>query len=196
MSGVPSAEDRFHQNVLGLAELIYDIVCDVQEKGFPVVSPPILEFAIGILRGFSSKQVIETFICKANEASVQTTEEEDCFEDHPFVKIYHQDRDFFLSNTNILFSQLPPDRVRLFGEMFSGKDESGNPIVPEEDEEEVWEYFKSLVRIALKYIHQQRQPILIREAHQEIRKYQRPDVFSDIDLARHATLWELNLPFA
>lgn len=188
MSIIPSAEDRFHQNVLGLAELIRDIVSDVQEKGFPVVSIQIIEFAISLLRHFPSKDVIETFINKANGST--TT-----FETHPFTKIFHKDRDFFLNNMDLLFGDLPPDRVKMFGAMFSEKDKQGNPIVPEEDEEEIWEYFQSLVKIAIKYVHEERQPLLVQEEHQEIRKYRNASLFPNFELAKHVELWEVMLSF-
>jgi hypothetical protein len=196
MSGVQlSPEERFYENVLGLSELIYDIVCDAKEKGFPVVSPEIIRFAISALSFLDKKSIIETFIDKSEHTCISCAGERN-FVNHCWNKIHAKDKDFFLKNTNVLFNQLPPNRVKIFGEMFSAKDEDGNPIVNPEDEEEVWEYFHSLVKIAIKYVHEQRDPIILNRDGKEQKGYTNlNNAFPEMEIEKHAQKWDIYLPF-
>lgn len=191
----PSPEERFYQNVIGLCELIYDIVCDVQVKGVPVVHPDIIQVAITLLQHMNYQTMIEAFISKSDETCIQPDGSRS-FKDHCWVKIHSRDRDFFLNNTNVLFSQLPPDHVKLFGNMFKAEDENGNNVVPKEDEDEVWEFFHSLVKISIKYVHEQRDPIIIVDENgKHVKKYGNKKVFPNLELEKHAEMWNVYLPF-
>jgi len=188
-SGSPSPEERFHTNVVGLGELLYDIVREVNNKGYQIITPQVIELAVRVLEKLDHTTVIHTFINKSHEKEGNTDLKEHCWE-----KIRVRDRTFFLQNAGKIFSDLPMSRVNAFSQMFSLKDTDGNFVVSKEDEEEIWEYFESLVKIAIKYIHEKRQPILIRHESEEIRRYENT-FFEEVDLSFHAKSWGIELEF-
>jgi len=189
-SGKPSPEERFHANVVGLGELLHDIVREVNGKGYEIVTPQVIELAVRVLEKLDHITVIHSFIRKSNEK--EKTEGD--LKEHCWEKIRVRDRRFFLQNAGKIFSDLPMSKVNAFSHMFSLKDADGNFVVSKEDEEEIWEYFESLVKIAIKYIHEKRQPILIRHESEEIRRYEKR-AFEEVDLASHAKFWEIELEF-
>ena len=64
------------------------------------------------------------------------------------------------------------------------------------DEDEIWLYFESFVKIAIKYIHGNRKPVMIRTGSEEMRKYQEESFFGDVDLLSHADKWGVVLEFS
>jgi len=64
--GAPSHADRFHTNVVGLGELIHDVVKDANSRGHFVVEPALVNLAVRILERLPSNSVIDTFIEKSN----------------------------------------------------------------------------------------------------------------------------------
>lgn len=188
----PSPEERFHANVVGLGELLYDIVKEVNGKGYEIVTPSMIELTVRVLEKLDHVTVIHTFISKSYEGE-RIAE----FKDHCWEKIRGRDRTFFLQNAGKIFSDLPmvpTNSVNAFSKMFSLKDAEGNFVVSKEDEEEIWEYFESLVKIAIKYIHEKRHPVLIHRESEEIRRYENR-AFENIDIVRHARSWGIDLEF-
>ena len=191
--GAPSHADRFHTNVIGLGELIHDVVKDVNSRGHFVVEPALVNLAVRILERLPSNSVIDTFIEESNtskDGSPLT------IEDHCWTKIKLRDRSFFINNAGEIFSGLPGDRIDAFSKMFGSFDSEGNPVVPSDDEDEIWLYFESFVKIAIKYIHENRKPVLIRRGSEETRKYQDESFFRSVDLRTHADRWGVVLDFS
>ena len=188
----PSHAERFHANAVGLGELIHDVVKDVNSRGHFVVEPAVVNIAVRILERISSDSVINTFIQKSN-----TSKDGKPFsiEEHHWTKIRLRDRSFFINNAGEIFSGLPGDRIEAFSKMFGNFDSEGNPVVPSEDEDEIWLYFDSFVKIAIKYIHEHRKPVLIRRGSEETRRYRKEDFFPNVDLLTHAEEWRVNLTF-
>jgi hypothetical protein len=186
---LPSAEERFKENVITLGSLICELVEDLQNRGHFVVNPSVVALAVAVLNELEPRSIINIFISKSNDTVEGSTPIEHCWE-----KIRNRDRSFFLDNAGSIFSDLPSSRVDAFSKMFSSTDEKGNPLVCQENEDEIWDFFDSLVKISIKYIHENREPCLIRESHQEIRKYQR-DFFEDVDIGYHSKVWGINLTF-
>lgn len=189
---IPSHEERFKANVVGLGDLILDIVTEVNDKEHFVVDPVVVNLAVRVLERISGKAIISTFINKSNtnaDGKVFSMEE------HCWSKIRSRDRSFFVENAGEIFSGLPVERVDAFSKMFSAVDENGKPVVPEEDEQEIWEYFESFVKISIKYIHENRKPVAIRTGTEELRKYENESFFVDVNLLDHADSWGITLNF-
>jgi len=187
-TGKPSPEERFHANVIGLGELLFDIVKEVNGKGYDILTPKAIEVAVRVLERLPHTSIINTFIKKSHETEIKE------FKDHWWEKIRGRERTFFLQNAGKIFSDLPMNQVNAFSKIFSLKDAEGNFVVSKEDEEEIWEYFESLVKIAIKYIHEKRHPILIRRASEETRRYEF-SLFDFVDIGEHAKAWEIDLKF-
>jgi len=192
-SGKPSPEERFHTNLVGLAELIFDLVTEVNAKGYNIIPTKVVELAVHLLYQMDHITVINTFISGSNKPDEKGGPVP--FEDHCWTKIKARDRRFFLDNVGVIFHGLPSNQINAFSRMFSLTDTDGNPIVAKEDENEIWEYFESLVKITLKYIHSKRQPQLVRRGTEEIRRYKADDFFESVDLAQHTRHWDLTLEF-
>lgn len=188
----PSHEERFHVNVVGLGHVICDLVKTVTRKGHTVVNPQLVDLAVCLLSKLDCVTVIETFIYKSNENEGEDTMQ---FEDHCWTKIKNRNRSFFIENAGEIFSDLPANRVDAFSRMFSMVDKDGKSMVPEDDENEIWDFFESLVKIAIKYIHSKRKPQLLRRGTEETRRYEDDTFFSKVDLSRHAECWEIDLVF-
>ncbi len=188
----PSHEERFHVNVVGLGHVICDLVKTVEGKGHTVVNPHLVELAVCLLSKLDHTTVIETFIYKSNE---KEGEDDMLFEDHCWTKIKNRNRSFFIENAGEIFSDLPANRVDAFSRMFSLVDKQGNSVVPEDDENEIWDFFESLVKIAIKYIHSKRKPQLLRRGTEETRRYQDDTFLSKVNLALHAECWKIDLVF-
>lgn len=184
----PSPEERFHANVIGLGELLFDIVKEVNSKGYNIMTPKAIEVAVRVLERLPHTSIINTFIKKSHEKEIKE------FKDHWWEKIRDRERNFFLQNAGTIFSDLPINQVNAFSEIFSLKDAEGHFVVSKEDEEEIWEYFESLVKIAIKYIHEKRHPILIRSASEETRRY-KVSLFDFVDVGEHAKAWGIDLEF-
>lgn len=192
-SGVtPSHAQRFHTNAVGLGELIHDVVKDVNSRGHFVVEPAVVNIAVRILERISSNSVINTFIKKSNTDKCGNPFP---LEDHHWTKIRLRDRNFFINNAGEIFSGLPGDRIEAFSKMFGSFDSEGNPVVSSEDEDEIWLYFDSFVKIAIKYIHENRNPVSITKGSEKTNKYLKEDFFPEVDLSSHAASWNINLTF-
>lgn len=189
---IPSHEERFKANVVGLGDLILEIVKEVNDKGHFVVEPAVVNLTVRVLERLPSKAIISTFINKSNTAADGNVFS---LEKHCWSKIRSRDRSFFVENAGEIFNGLPVERIDAFSKMFSAVDENGKPIVPEEDEEEIWEYFESFVKISIKYIHENRKPVAIRTGTEELRKYQDESFFADVNLLDHADNWNIALAF-
>lgn len=191
--GNPSHADRFHTNVVGLGELIYDVVKDVNSRGHFVVEPALVELTVRVLERLPSNSLIDTFIEKSNTSKNGSPLS---IEEHCWTKIKVRDRSFFINNAGELFSGLPGDHIDAFRKMFQSFDSEGNTMVSSEDEDEIWLYFESFVKIAIKYIHGNRKPVMIRTGSEEMRKYQEESFFGDVDLLSHADKWGVVLEFS
>lgn len=192
-SDKPSPEERFHTNLVGLGELIFDLVTEVNAKGHNIINPEVVKLAVCLLYKLDHVTVINTFISGSNK--LDKNGHPVPFEEHCWTKIKARDRSFFLDNAGVIFHELPCDRIDAFSRMFSITDADGNPVVAKEDENEIWEYFESLVKIAIKYIHFKRQPQLVRRGTEEIRRYKANNFLENVDLSQHAKHWDLTLEF-
>jgi len=129
-SSKPSPEERFHANVIGLGELLFDIVKEVNSKGYNIMTPKAIEVAVRVLERLPHTSIINTFIKKSHEKEIKE------FKDHWWEKIRDRERTFFLQNAGTIFSDLPINQVNAFSEIFSLKDAEGHFVVSKEDEEE------------------------------------------------------------
>lgn len=175
-STIPPPTERFHANVVGLGELICEIVHKMNDRGYNIVDGQLVELGVCLIAKLDHTTVINTFIHKS---SFDSKNDPLPFESHCWTKIKAKDRSFFINNSDVIFSGLPKDKVDAFSRMFALTDENGKQVIPESDEEELWEYFQSLVKIAIKYIHTRRETD--------------PDFLNKIDLERHVRHWKVKL---
>ena len=156
MEKVPPPQERFTSNMVELTELLKDLIVDCYEQGLTTISPTTLEFASSVIGAYDSKKLIESFIEKSHIY---------------WDKIKKKDKDFFLSNTSDIFDGLPDDTVNAFKLLFSDSDPRIRRIISIEEQEDIWAFFESFVRISIVYAHEQRNPITVYENGKARRGY-------------------------
>jgi hypothetical protein len=175
MSEQPSHVDRFFGNMLEISNFIYDLIFRLNVKGYKVVNPQIVKIGAELLKGYNKVDLLENFI-KYSEKF--------------WTEIKSKNEEFINNNVALIFSNLPAEHVKAFQEIFSTKDTSGNLVVDSIDRETLWKFFHSYVKIAIKYIHDRRGPYSREEVCRYSTKY-----LPDIDLQKHALLWNVKLFF-
>ena len=177
MASPKPAETRFYETAKQLCDVASDIVQEYYDKGYKFVEPCVLQVAGGLIANFQNRQkeFIDGFIKKSHMH---------------WDKIRNEEEEFIHNHATEIFGKLPVTQINAFSKLFLEKDANGRQIVSDEDREDIWSYFQSLVRICINYIHVNREPI-IHEGKQVYRK----SFMKDIQLSKIANDWEMNLAF-
>lgn len=176
--GLPSPPDRFFMNMMEMSNLVYDLVSRINKKGYPVVSPELVQLATGILQSYDRRSLIEGFI-KSSQEKHDT-----------WNRILEKDESFMHENALSIFSNLPSHHVEAFKTILLLKDSNGEPIVDQTDRHNLWSFFHSYVKIAIKFIHDERKPYCRNSEFRYAVKY-----FPEVNLDYHAKKWGIKLPF-
>lgn len=178
-NSLPSHMDRFFANMMEMSNFVYDLVDRIKKLGYPdVVAPELIQLATGILQSYNHRDLIEGFIKKSEE------------ENGTWDKIFEKDETFMHDNAFIIFSNLPSHHVDAFKSILLLKDSSGNFVVDKVDRDTLWKFFYSYVKIAIKFIHEERKPYCRGDEFRYGVKY-----FPSIQLDVHAKKWGVKLPF-
>ena len=172
---VPSHEERFHLNVIDLSNLIHELISLCYEKGYTDLNPNIVKLASNIVERLDKNRLLENFIQYTNEY---------------WEQISKRDSEFFMENANKVFCDLPIDKVNAFQVLFTARDNNGQPIIGKDDEDAIWDYFDSLIRICIKYIYEKREPFFKDGVETYKNKY-----YKDIPLKKYAKHWKVDLNF-
>lgn len=187
MAKIPSADIRFSQTVSGLAGIIQDIVYRLEEQKIldndTITSGSISIYKEGLNLLASTvdgrRTLIKTFI----EHSYSS-----------WGKIHDRDTKYFITDAKDVFKGLPLNIVAEFCKMFVITDSKGKSIVNDNETASLFDYFASLVKISIKYIHEQRVPTEVQNDSQTIRSYSK-EFMKDIDILKHAKIWSINLEY-
>ena len=195
-----SPEERFHSNVVDLAELVHELVQMVSDRGFQIIAPNLIQFAVVVLKNSSASKLIRTFIKYSH--------------DH-WNEVKRKNESFFDEHAMTIFKDLPVDtkNINAFKQLFTLKDTNNRPVISQDDKEAIWLFFDTLIKISIKYIHSNRHPILVHritkqtlspEKHSLIidatmasqweMKYQ-VEFFPEINLEEQASIWNVRLDF-
>lgn len=138
-----STIEKFADNVDFFIELLQDIFKDCKDSGCQIVPDILLDLGIKSIKSFTTRDLIESFIEHSNKY---------------WVKIYQKDQDFFEKNLDTVFDGLKMQNVGLFQKLLKARDEKDELVVSNTDRENIWDILHSFVRLALKFIHEQRRP--------------------------------------
>jgi len=88
-------------------------------------------------------------------------------------KVLVKDENFFLNESDKIFSELPID-VKLFSSLFS-KDKNGKDTLNRDEKDKIWVYFHKMIELSCQYIHYMRHPVPIYDENQKLvaGKYER-----------------------
>jgi len=178
---LPPPEERFHQNVIGLSQLVYDLVSNANSRGYKTIHPSTVEFASLLLMGYDKKSLIETFIKHSHKH---------------WDQIKRRDENFFDKNCHDIFKGLPMNNVNAFRELFMLKDSNGNHVIKAEDRDAIWDFFESLIKIGINYIHQNRKPSVKTDNDGKKLPVYTQGFFNDVNLEHHASVWGVKRKFS
>ncbi len=172
----------FHETVIALSQLTSELIGTAKKEGYNDKDglSLLVTTASTLLVQFDPIKLIESFIRLAH--------------DQYWNQINSKDEDFFKNNATVLFKNLPIGGINPF-ELLTLKNKKGEYYICKDDRDAIWEYFFSLVRLSIKYVHYKRQPIIrILENGDKKPVYGKKE-FIDVKLEKHAKLWGVPLDF-
>ena len=138
MVDIPPTEDRFRSNVIALCSYIHDEAQILTSSGCEGLNPNVIQVAYIFLNGCDKMALIDGFI---ERSKLHWDNIKECKEE------------FFSDKAEEIFSELPLKHVFTFREVIFRKDSNGKAIIAQEKRDIFWEFFHSLVKICIKYIH-------------------------------------------
>lgn len=165
-------ESRFKATVMGMCDVMLEIV---NNQKVQIVNPITINIVKFFLILMSDDALIDRFISYSHTH---------------WHKMHEKDKKYFVAHSDSIFGDLPTDaakaQVNVFAVFFM--DEKS---VTKTDEELLWEYFHSLVKIAIKYIHQTRKPYLKSNGSPGYRER----YMEDVNLIEISQRWNVDLTF-
>lgn len=176
---IPSEEERFCRNIVDLTTLLHELISICHKAGKTKIEPALIALVGGIIENYDKTTVIENFIFYSYEFWDQIAKREEAF---------------FSENCAKVFRDLPKDHVGAFKELFEARDNQGNPIIIDEDKDAIWDYFDSLIKICIKYVHKVRCPKMKDFGDGKGPKpVYSVNKFPDIKLQHYANMWKVSL---
>ena len=166
----PPPECRFKEVTGQLCDLLWSIVSKQQT---PIVSPLIITIAKLYLLSFNDDTLINNYITYSNEH---------------WTAIKNGDTKYFIENKRSLFGEIPSVDQSSAPDLFSQF--LADPKISKDVIDSIWTFQRTLVRIAINYIHNRRKPHLI-DGHPCYRE----DYFNNINLIEMAKLFNVDIVF-
>jgi len=160
--------------------VVKELIDIVYEHGHEIVSPQLVGFVGPVLQGIDKIELIETFI----NSTYMPNEEF-------WTQINQRQEVFFYEHANSIFKQLPMNNVNAFKTLMSANDDDGNQIITAEDREVLWDFFGTLIKICIHYVHEGRKPKLHDGKPRYTKKF-----FDHISIETHAKTWNVKLNFS
>lgn len=131
-------EQKFHENIIALGNLMIELISDLYSKGYKTVDPELCKMAVSILKLYNGIQMLENFI----------------FYSYPYWdSILKREESYFILKASDIFSDLPSQSVDSFKILFDSKDSLGNHVIIAEDRGSIIDFFQSFVKISIPYIY-------------------------------------------
>jgi len=133
---IPPHEERFFANTITFFNTIKNYLSEIYKKGYKDLDPQLIDIVKGVFKSLDKKTIIDKFIVNSYKY---------------WDMIKAKDEDFFKKRALEIFYFFPKDKINAFNEIFTKKDKFGNPIIKNEQREQLWTIAFSLVKIAIKY---------------------------------------------
>ncbi len=182
-------EERFRKNIAQLSETLGAIIDELKEQGHMFVKPIIIKLMTAFIESYDAHTIIRNFVYYSNEH---------------WAMIKERDENFFFKHADDIFRDLgdyvpnAQKHIDTFKSLFAAKDENGDFLVVQEDRNLIWEYFDSMIKISIKYVHIFKNPVWKVKHGKVIRgydaKYTKVTQFlSKIKASKQAIIWEIEL---
>ena len=184
MTEVPvrkSEPERFKDNAIGLSMYLEQVMSKLDKKDLDI---DIVSF-----------RMASSFVTIADGTTVLTKFIEKSHDDWKQIK--EKEFDHFGKQCGKIFSDLGEEWSTKIKNVMQKKNKEGNSIFPEDDINFIWKYIESMVVISIKWIHNQREPILkmVKDENgveKEHRLYKKK-IFPKIPIAEHAETFRVKL---
>lgn len=177
---VPAEPERFYSCVTTLMEIANDASAELSALGQTGLSTDLIATAKGFLEKRNRDELIQLFIEKGHL---------ECW-----AKVKARADVFFLENAERLFGKIQGFDLNLFQDVFR-KDANGKFLLSNELIEDVWLNLDAMIKICINYIHNTRGPGQMAHNGSMVNCYYK-NFFDTVDLATHATTWEMTLQFS
>lgn len=179
MSAVPE-EERFAKNALIMGQALHEAIMKLYQAGYKTVDPKLVEMALLVMGSFDKNYLIQGFIDNSHQ---------ECWN---FIK--QRDEEFFVANASNIFKYLPTDKVDLFKDLFTTRDQQGRSVVSQSLKDQIWSLFDAMIKISIKYIHKGRAPYSC-QSPDGIMKMYSCQFYEEVDLNYHSKTWGVQLDF-
>ena len=136
-----SPEEKFHDEICDLADLLSALIEYCWNSGYKQISPGMAMLAKNSIVQYDKDFLIDSYIKKTNEY---------------WNEIKERKLNFFEQNASKIFGKLPIGDVNIFEIILTAKNLKGEVIVTEEEIESIWNSFSILVKCSIEYIHKRR----------------------------------------
>lgn len=178
---IPPEEERFALATTQLANAVYESVLHLNKLGYPTADPMLVQIVSCTIAIFDKHYLISGFIENSHHK---------CWDG-----IKRKDEQYFADNAGDIFKYLPSDKVNLFKDLFTTKDNNGKSVICQQTKDDVWELFTKMVKISIKYIHKYRSPVAISNNNGIITNKYEKSFHDEVNLAYHAKIWGVTLEF-
>lgn len=181
MGDIIPEEERFIKNAIIMAQALYEGIRRLNNAGYKSIDPNIINVVTTIISSFDKHYLIQCFIKNSHEK---------CWDN-----IKQRNETFFIENSNEIFKFLSVDKLNLFKDLFKAKDSKGNNIISDSLKNQMWNIFDAMIKISIKYIHKNRGPYSYINSNGEIINGYNKSFFDNVDITKHAKVWNVNLEF-
>lgn len=172
LSNIESLEERFYTNLSGLCDFLTEEVLNklYEEKKLDF-HPGLLKLGLEFIVAGGKNKLLENFVLRT----------------HTYWNIAKErNLDFFRLHAFEVFSGIPEDKIKKVSSLFDG----GH--ITDDNMDMIWRYSESMVKIAIKWIHEKRSPHTVADDSKSIHAY-REKLFSDVKLNELSKSWNVKL---
>jgi hypothetical protein len=139
-----SPQDRFKDRLVQFIDFTKGLVIEANEAGIETpVSPFLLDLSKNFIAKEDSDKIITTFILRS----------------YPnWNRIHSHDLEFMKGEGLKAFHGIPEKNLKDFTALFDTTKPDGTKLLTPVVEGQLWDFFESLVRTSVCYVHQQRKP--------------------------------------
>lgn len=167
---LPPPQERFKERLVQFIDYTKSLVIEANEHGIETpVSPFILDLSKNFIGKEDADKIITTFILRSYEN---------------WERIRLHDLDFMKGEGLKSFYGIPEKNLKDFTALFEVVKPDGSKLLSPEVEEKLWDFFESLVRISVCYVHMKRSP------DPTTKKYTQ-NFFPDMKVKSQVELWKI-----
>ena len=165
-----SPQERFKERLTQFIDFTKTLVVEANEHGIETpVSPLILDISKNFIAKEDSDKIITTFILRSFQN---------------WDRIRNHDLPFMKGEGLKAFYGIPEKNLKDFTALFDVTKPDGEKLLTPSVEEKLWDFFESLVRISVCYVHMKRCPDPVTKKYTQ-------NFFPDMKVKAQVELWKI-----